>query len=196
MAATHCETGWPVACCRVLSDLKYLEKMLIEYFTGCIVVQDFAGNIVDLMHNIIDGLLGHEAKIGTFGKVAAQEAIGILIRAPLPGRVRVSKVCLYCQVVSQFRMQHVFTPIIDGCCFSCLLRQHAKDIHLRKIGFLRADAGNLLSKKHTGDPLYFRMDACLVFVPNNRISFPMPKLSPRVNGIRPLPNGNPVWNFG
>ncbi len=65
--------------------------MFVEGFRGCLPAEHFPGTAVDRGGDGFDLLGGPSGQVGAFGEVLAQQAVGVLVRAALPGRARVGE---------------------------------------------------------------------------------------------------------
>src|SRR5215475_671701 len=65
---------------------------LVEGFGGGVVAEGFAGAGVELVGDGVELVLGVGAQVGAFGQVVADQAVGVLVGAALPGRVGVGEV--------------------------------------------------------------------------------------------------------
>jgi hypothetical protein len=66
----------------------------LETLGGCFVVERFAGSFVELSGDGAQLCLTVYRQIGAFGKVLAQEPVGVFVRATLPGALRIAQVDL------------------------------------------------------------------------------------------------------
>jgi len=71
-----------------------LQQELGELFGGAGEAQAFAGSVVELVGDGVEVGFGDGAEVGALGEVLAQQAVGVLVGAALPGGVRVAEVDL------------------------------------------------------------------------------------------------------
>ena len=64
----------------------------MEDFRGCSVAEAFAWSVVDLFDGVGKLLRADGVDFGSFGDVLAQETVGVLVAAALPGGVGVGEI--------------------------------------------------------------------------------------------------------
>jgi len=57
----------------------------MEHFEGRAIAQAFSGAMVELADVRAELFGGHLRQVGAFGQVLAQQAVGVLVGATLPG---------------------------------------------------------------------------------------------------------------
>ena len=77
---------------RRLGAFKVLVQQLVKGMGGAMPIQDFPRPIVEQGLHPLDLGARQPSEPRAFGKELAQQAIGVLVRAPLPGRMRVRKI--------------------------------------------------------------------------------------------------------
>ena len=75
----------------------------MEDFERTLEAQAFAGPMVELADVGAELFGRNERQVGAFGQVLAQEAIGVLVGAPLPGVVRMGEVDGQIQLLFQLQ---------------------------------------------------------------------------------------------
>ena len=78
------ETPW----CQVVSAppaSTSLDQELVKYFGRFLPVECLSWTVVELVGDGVELGLRVARQVGSFGEVLAQEAVGVLVAAPLPG---------------------------------------------------------------------------------------------------------------
>lgn len=101
--------------------------MFVEYFRGCHPAQAFAGLVIDLTDHSLEFRLVDLTEVGAFGVVAAEPAVVVLVRAPLPRRVRVSEVRVHPVLDDQLGMQMHLGAVIHRGRTTRVCREHPED---------------------------------------------------------------------
>src|SRR5680860_398534 len=81
--------------------LKFLMQQFVESFKGCFPVQHFSGTAVEQLLNPFDLVVTDLAEVCAFGIELADEAIGVLVGAALPGAMRMREVDLDVRVLGK-----------------------------------------------------------------------------------------------
>jgi hypothetical protein len=68
--------------------------MLVQGFGGCLPAEGFAGPVVESESNGLEFVGLPSRQVRALGEVLAQQPVGVLVGAPLPGAVRVGEVDL------------------------------------------------------------------------------------------------------
>ena len=88
-------------------------KLFVHGLFGCFPAERFAGALVEQPRNVVELGLAGFAEICTFGQELAQQAIGVLVAAALPRRVRIGEPDIESQAPSQFGMTgHFAAPVV------------------------------------------------------------------------------------
>ena len=64
----------------------------VECVCGCFELQCLSGAFVQLASNLVEMCLRMHRQVRSLGKVLSQQSIGVLVRAPLPGALRITKI--------------------------------------------------------------------------------------------------------
>ena len=64
----------------------------VEFLSWCFKVQCFSWPLIELAGDFVELGLGELRQVGAFWKVLAQQAIGVFVRSPLPGALRITEV--------------------------------------------------------------------------------------------------------
>ncbi len=75
-----------------ISDLNLLVKHLVEDSSGCVVAEGFAWSRVEFGGDRVELELRELREVGASGEVLAQESVGVLVGAALPGGFGVAEV--------------------------------------------------------------------------------------------------------
>src|SRR5680860_473714 len=85
----------------------------VESLEGSFPVQYFSRSAIEQLRNALDLVVTDLAEVSAFGEELADEAIGVLVGAALPGTLRMGKVHLDLGVPSKQPMfGHFFTPVM------------------------------------------------------------------------------------
>jgi hypothetical protein len=164
--------------------------MSCKNFQRRLVVEYLSRSAVETGNDNIHFFLADRVKISSLRKISADESIGGFIRPPLPGTVGIGKIRLHAKLFLQTGVEVMFTAIIKGGGFARLFGYLVENPQLHIAGFPGADPGYFVRKDKAGDSLDLGMESCVVPIPNNRISFPMPKLHPRADRCWPVADRN------
>src|SRR2546426_4422164 len=110
-------------CAAVICDIKLQTKMgqcafkvlaqqLAKRMGWAMPAQDFAGPVVEHRLHLLDVLSRELIEPRTRGEKLAQQAIGVLIRAPLPGTMRVCEVHLNLRLLREETVLAHFLALI------------------------------------------------------------------------------------
>src|SRR3990172_4070465 len=94
--------------------LPEIERVRGEQLRGALEAQRLAWPRVQFPGNRIQLLLREAAQVGALGQVLAQEAVGVLVDATLPGAVRIGEVDLHPGGLRQLLMcGHFPAPVVS-----------------------------------------------------------------------------------
>ncbi len=70
---------------------RLLQQEIRDLFDRLGEGEAFAGSVVELVGDGVELCVGHEPEVGAVGEVLPEQAVGVLVRAALPGRVRIAE---------------------------------------------------------------------------------------------------------
>ena len=88
--------------------------MFVEGLGGGLPVEGFAGSTVECCGDSVQVVLCVSAEIGAFGEVLAEETVGVLVGATLPGTLGVAEVDIEIGVYSQLSVLGHLGSLVPG----------------------------------------------------------------------------------
>ena len=98
-----------------------------EALAGALPAEGLARAVVELGRHRVQIGFRVRPQVGPFGKVLPQKAVGVLVRAPLPGRMGIAKVHLQLQRDAYLHMLRHLASLIPG---QGLAQQLGQVLHL------------------------------------------------------------------
>ena len=89
----------------------------MKHFVRGFEPQPLSGPVIQSVLNHSQLFLAHCAQRSLFGHILAQQAVEVLVAAPLPAAVGVGKVCLLAQSLVNLLMLREFFSVVLGQCF-------------------------------------------------------------------------------
>ena len=89
-------------------------QVLGQHLYGEFPAQGLARPRVQQVSDLIEPLLSHQRQVRSLGQILAQQPVGVLVAAPLPGAVGVGDVDLHARACAQFGVLGHFTALVVG----------------------------------------------------------------------------------
>ena len=89
-------------------------QVLGQHLYGEFPAQGLARPRVQQVSDLIEPLLSHQRQVRSLGQILAQQPVGVLVAAPLPGAVGVGEVDLHARACAQFGVLGHFTALVVG----------------------------------------------------------------------------------
>jgi len=142
-------------------------------------------------------LLGCDfTEVGTFWQVPANETIGILIRASLPGCVGAGKVAPDPEFDREYFMFGILGPVVQRERLAALGREFPESVNDRPVSLVCGLPLKFGDQNETALAFNQRVKRCLALSGDEAIALPVTVVSAVLNGLRSGVNRNPVGNRG
>lgn len=142
-------------------------------------------------------LLGRDfTEVSTLWHVPANEAIGILIRTPLPGCVGTGEVASDPEFGCELLMLGILGPVVQRERLASLGLQLFEPINDRLIGLICAFPRKLGDENQPALAFDQRVERRLALTGDQAVAFPVTRVATVLNGFRSRLDRNPVGNLG
>ena len=142
-------------------------------------------------------LLGRDfTKVRTLWQVPANEAIGILIRTPLPGCIGTGEVTSDPEFGCELLMLGILGPVVQRERLASLGRQFFKPSNDRLIGLICAFPRQPGDENQSALAFDQRVERGLALTGDQAVALPVTRVATIFNGFRSCLDRNPVGNLG
>jgi len=159
--------------------------MVIEYLVGGFEAQDLTRTVIKTVSNEPDIGVRQSGKVGFLWKVLSDKAVGVLVGASLPRRIRVGKEEVGIEGFGDLLMAHELDAVVarDGKDLVFVREEFPADSVCDRFGRL---GSHLLKQQEPGPPFDQREYSAFLLTADDGIDFPVAEPLARVDDRRPF----------